>query len=436
MESNGKLIFFFVLAFITLPPIFAFEGETNAQNQQYLSVQQITVSTDKSVYQLSDTILVSGSVTYIEKDKVISISINNPAGNIVTVAQIQPESDKTFETKFVAGGGPWQQDGKYTVTVHYGPNAIATTTFGFVNAPQIKIIVDSTKSVYDSSELVQVFGSVFPYFDDEKTFVTLIDPTGMRLVTSINHPQQLSDGRNFSNEFWFPHFDKVQGTYTVEVKYKDVTETISFQIRKTINEDTPLYDESLTESSILSNGIYLTLDKHVYKNGDSIILKGTVEDPTINSEISIMINNPKDNTVFVAQIKPSNNGDFSQTVRTEGPLWEYAGTYTVKVTFGDDVAEVRFVLREPVSIPDWIRTNAKWWSDEKISDNDFTKGIEFLIKEDVIRIKDLPEQVQTTGNNIPDWIRNNANWWSQGLISDEDFVKGIEFLVRQGIIQI
>ncbi|MCH7560051.1 MAG: phosphate ABC transporter substrate-binding protein PstS, partial [Thaumarchaeota archaeon] len=49
---------------------------------------------------------------------------------------------------------------------------------------------------------------------------------------------------------------------------------------------------------------------------------------------------------------------------------------------------------------------------------------------------DLPEQVQTTGNNIPDWIRNNANWWSQGLISDEDFVKGIEFLVRQGIIQI
>ncbi|MCH7560794.1 MAG: hypothetical protein IIC67_05405 [Thaumarchaeota archaeon] len=433
MESKGISPMFMpllliLLVFITIVEVSALENGIRETT--------ISVSTDSSSYHKGDTILVSGSVTYIEEDRVISISINNPAGNIAGIAQIQPKSDKTFETKFVAGGGPWQQDGKYTVTVRYGPDAIATTTFEFVNASQVKIIVDSTKSVYDSSELVQVFGSVFPYFDDEQIFVTLIDPTGLIIGTSVNLPYHFPDGTNFSDQFWSRHFDKVQGTYTVEVKYKDVTETITIQIRKAVNEDVPLYDESLTELSILSNEIYLTLDKHVYKNGDSIILKGTVEDPTINSEISVMINNPKDNTVFVAQLKPSNTGDFSQTVRTEGPLWEYEGTYTVKVTFGDDVAEVRFVLREPVSIPDWIRTNAKWWSEEKISDNDFAKGIEFLIKENVIRIKDLPEQVQTTGNKIPDWIRNNANWWSQGLISDEDFVKGIEFLVRQGIIQI
>jgi len=37
---------------------------------------------------------------------------------------------------------------------------------------------------------------------------------------------------------------------------------------------------------------------------------------------------------------------------------------------------------------------------------------------------------------IPDWIRNNADWWTQGLISDDDFVKGIQYLVEQGIIQV
>jgi len=38
--------------------------------------------------------------------------------------------------------------------------------------------------------------------------------------------------------------------------------------------------------------------------------------------------------------------------------------------------------------------------------------------------------------NVPGWIKNNADWWSQGLISDDDFVKGIQYLVEQGIIKI
>ncbi|MCZ6702262.1 MAG: hypothetical protein O6940_04390 [Ignavibacteria bacterium] len=38
--------------------------------------------------------------------------------------------------------------------------------------------------------------------------------------------------------------------------------------------------------------------------------------------------------------------------------------------------------------------------------------------------------------NVPGWIKNNADWWSQGLISDDDFVKGIQYLVEQGIIKV
>jgi len=38
--------------------------------------------------------------------------------------------------------------------------------------------------------------------------------------------------------------------------------------------------------------------------------------------------------------------------------------------------------------------------------------------------------------NLPEWIKNNAEWWSQGLISDDDFVKGIQYLVEQGIIRV
>jgi len=88
-------------------------------------------------------------------------------------------------------------------------------------------------------------------------------------------------------------------------------------------------------------------------------------------------------------------------------------------------------------VPDWIRNNAKWWAEGTIGDNDFTSGIQFLIKEDIILI---PETVVSSpsgdSEGIPSWIKNNAEWWSQGLISDDDFVKGIQYLVENGIIKI
>ena len=101
------------------------------------------------------------------------------------------------------------------------------------------------------------------------------------------------------------------------------------------------------------------------------------------------------------------------------------------------------------TIPDWIRNNAKWWSEGAIGDSDFTSGIQFMIKENIMIIPDLPEEVtqmelkdekramgMEREQNVPDWVRNNAGWWADGLISDDDFVSGIKYLVEQGIIQV
>ena len=56
-----------------------------------------------------------------------------------------------------------------------------------------------------------------------------------------------------------------------------------------------------------------------------------------------------------------------------------------------------------------------------------------MIANGIIVIPDLPES-SGSGGEVPDWVRNNAEWWAQDLITDEDFVKGIEFLVKNGII--
>jgi len=88
-------------------------------------------------------------------------------------------------------------------------------------------------------------------------------------------------------------------------------------------------------------------------------------------------------------------------------------------------------------IPDWIRNNAEWWVQGAIGDSDFVSGIQYLIKEGIMQIPETAKAETTGGSQeIPSWIKNNADWWAQGLISDDDFVKGIQYLVEQGIIQV
>lgn len=86
-------------------------------------------------------------------------------------------------------------------------------------------------------------------------------------------------------------------------------------------------------------------------------------------------------------------------------------------------------------IPSWLKDNADWWSKEKITDADFISGIEFMIKEGIILVPAIQEDLQVD-KKIPRWVKNNAGWWSQDLISDDDFVTGLEFLINKGIIKI
>jgi hypothetical protein len=98
---------------------------------------------------------------------------------------------------------------------------------------------------------------------------------------------------------------------------------------------------------------------------------------------------------------------------------------------------INHITRENnISIPEWIRDNAGWWADGSIDDNSFVQGIQFLIKEKIMKI---PQTAQGSGsgtNQIPSWIKNNAGWWADGQIDDETFVQGIQFLIQNRILHI
>jgi len=95
-----------------------------------------------------------------------------------------------------------------------------------------------------------------------------------------------------------------------------------------------------------------------------------------------------------------------------------------------------FLLKlEKNKIPYWIKANASWWASDKISDNDFIVGIQYLVKNKIIRL-DSESVEKNSPNIIPSWIKNNAKWWSAGKISDEEFLIGIKYLITNGTINV
>jgi len=91
----------------------------------------------------------------------------------------------------------------------------------------------------------------------------------------------------------------------------------------------------------------------------------------------------------------------------------------------------------PKKIPVWIKNNAKWWAEGQIRDSDFIAGVEYLIEQEIIDVLETePSEDVADLEEIPEWVKSNAGWWAQGLISDDDFVWGIEFLIEKGIINV
>lgn len=113
-------------------------------------------------------------------------------------------------------------------------------------------------------------------------------------------------------------------------------------------------------------------------------------------------------------------------------LWNY------KPTTSSIKKEQNKTIQE-ASLPSWIKNNAKWWAEGQIDDSAFTQGIEYMIKNGII---DVPASTQpdstltSESKEIPAWVKSSSQWWSEGMISDGEFVKGLEYLIKVGAIRI
>ncbi len=307
------------------------------------------------------------------------------------------------------------------------------------------ITVSTDKSSYSYGETLVVSGFVATVEENQIIALVITKPIDIspigKLISSTGIPTIIevfpTDG-SFEREYVLTgqDWDK-SGTYTVSIKYgTSFAETTFF----------------FTGPLRTSQSVSVSTDKLFYSYGETLVVSGSV--PVIEEKTRLMlsISDPADEiidfTVFHLTEK-----SFEQKYVLTGPHWDKSGVYTVLAIYGTTRGtEAETILfftgastpppePEPTptmeKVPGWIKNNAKWWAEGQIGDSDFVSGIQFMIKEKIVNIPNLPEQAsETAEEKVPDWIRNNAGWWADGLISEDDFVNGIKYLVEHGIIRV
>ena len=76
----------------------------------------ITLSTETTVG--DNNIIVTGSTTSFTTD--ITFTVTSPNGNLISIAQVTPDTDGKFSTEIISGGAMWKENGFYTITANQG----------------------------------------------------------------------------------------------------------------------------------------------------------------------------------------------------------------------------------------------------------------------------------------------------------------------------
>jgi hypothetical protein len=149
--------------------------------------------------------------------------------------------------------------------------------------------------------------------------------------------------------------------------------------------------------------------------------------------------------IDIPQIYVPSQGQYRLDILVYGTGLDYDATYagigSAIIEIGPSLPKDTITppipdVKPPTAIPEWIKNNAGWWANGDIDDNSFVQGIQYLIKEGIMKIPPTTQGASDGGNEIPEWIKNNAGWWANGDIDDNSFVQGIQYLIKEGIMKI
>jgi len=183
--------------------------------------------------------------------------------------------------------------------------------------------------------------------------------------------------------------------------------------------------------------ISIETSQSVYEYGDRLVMIINVSEVT-GDDVRIYITDPAERKSLLLQQPMSYvYTEFPARFPLDSAVWK-PGTYLLELVYSGVKSSVQFTIEETgiVSLPFWIKDLAKMWINEPlVTDKDFARASVYLIENGIISIP-YTEPGTETVSAIPEWVKNNAEWWIEGKISDTEFALALQYLVKAGIITV
>jgi len=185
------------------------------------------------------------------------------------------------------------------------------------------------------------------------------------------------------------------------------------------------------------SAISIATNQSVYEYGDHLVMIISVSEIT-GDDVSIYITDPTERRSLLLQ-QPifQEYTEFPSKFPFDATIWK-PGTYVLELEYSGDKSSTQFIIEETgkIALPFWIKDLAHMWITEPlVTDKDFARALEYLIEKEVISIP-YTEPGTETVSSIPEWVKNNAEWWIEGKISDTEFALALQHLVKVGIITV
>jgi len=259
---------FWLLAFsaLLLTPFMAVDA--------FAAENGLVVSTDKESYAAGETITVSGSVLSTDAGP-ITIVIFSPNGNVASIAQVDPDSDKNFSEDIATSiGGLWKETGTYIMKVtHYW----GTTELQFEYGGLMQAELSPSTDIGDVEDTNDFELSSVDTLEDYSTF-TIEDNNLFYKITGGKILKVIPDTDSVSLIIQIETFSDGDLLITLPKTVIDTSEGDFFVLVD--GEETVFYDEQTSDS--------WTLRIPFYNGSEEIEIIGTFVIPEFGT-IVIMI---------------------------------------------------------------------------------------------------------------------------------------------------
>ena len=157
--------------------------------------------------------------------------------------------------------------------------------------------------------------------------------------------------------------------------------------------------------------------------------------------VEITITDPNQ-VITTKKVFPNSDGIFAYQFIINKDM--EIGSYFASAEYRDVKSpEISFLvspigIKEQSKVPDWLKNTIKWWAQNKINDQDLVLGLQYLIREGILKTptyEDMRDmQNKGTSMTIPEYFGQISLWWTEGKLTDDEFIAGIQYLIKNGII--